>query len=89
MSTGANWLLQNIDGKVEKVSQPTRDDVAIAEKFLGDPATARKLAYGIEAVSNAMRALAESGLTEDAITLLIQEAIPKLKNGSQLSKRKR
>ncbi len=73
--TAKHWLDADLDGVMKKVPQPSRDDVAIAEKFLGDPEATRKLAFGIEEVSNAVRMIASSGLTEEALCYLIQLSV--------------
>lgn len=70
-----HWLSTAIDGQLKKVPQPSRDEVAIAEKFLSDPEATRRLTFGIEAVANAVRMVAASGLTEEALCMLIQYSI--------------
>lgn len=75
MSSGANWLVDGVVGKAKKVPHPTRDEVAIAEKFLAEPEATHRLAVGIAAVADAVRQVQASGLTEEAICFLIQNSI--------------
>ncbi len=79
---GFEWLTAKLGAKQERVPQPTRDDVRIAEKFLSEPEVTRRLALGIAGVSDAIRLVMRSGITEEGICLLIQNLIPNLKNGA-------
>lgn len=74
---GADWLLEKVVEKAKpaKVPHPTRDDVAIAEKFLSEPEAVRRLTFGIAKVAESVRMLQEGGLTEEALCLLIQHSI--------------
>jgi hypothetical protein len=67
--SGAGWLMDGIP-----MPHPKRDDVEKAERFLSEPEVTQRLATGIAAVVESVRAMMRSGLTEEAICLLIQNS---------------
>ncbi len=82
-----NWLRVGDGKKTKMVPYPERNDVEIAEKFLSEPEVTRMLATGIARVSECVQMIQESGLTEEAICLLIQDQMPNLRNGKKLDRK--
>lgn len=89
MSTGSDWMLGSVGApKAQKKLQRAAESLPIddAVRFLEDASgDGKKLVAGLKRGVDALEGLRQSGLTGEALVVLVTEKCARAKNGSRLS----
>lgn len=88
--SGADWLLGDVGKKTKAAPKIAHNGIHVLPEEIdavlhGAAADAKKLRGGIDSATSALDALKQSGLTGEALVIMVTEKCARAKNGSRLS----